>query len=231
MKRSISVLSVAVAASVIPGSAWAQRLTRPMAVPNALHSAVVSQAAPAGEPASPPQAAKGPQFKTREEYDAYEAILKAASPEAKISAANAFLAKYPKSDFKALADMLKVQSYVQLKNVHGAIAAAKSALNDNPNPGIKVTALHYLALVFPYIYKPRDPDGSAQLSQAQSQGQEGLQLLQQVQKPPNASQEAFEAQIKSFRADFNRVLGFVALEQKDSASAINYLKAAEQDNP
>jgi hypothetical protein len=231
MKRTISVFSMLALAGLTPGAAWGQRLAARV-MPRASARQHV-QAAPEGAPADPPQAAqkKGPQWKSRAEYDAFQAILKAASPEAKVTAANAFLAKYPNSDFKALADYAKFQSYLQLNNVHGAADAAKSALKNNPNNLVKVNALHYLAYVFPYTYKPSDPDAATQLTQAQTQAKEGLQLLQQLQKPPNVSQDQFEAQIKKFRADFNRALGFASLEQKDSATAITYLKAAEQDNP
>lgn len=188
------------------------------------------QAAPAGVPAAP-QAAKAPQWKSRAEYDAFNAILKAASPQQKVSAADAFLEKYPTSDFKAQADMLKLQAYVQLNEANQAVAAAKDALKSSPSSVIKITALHYLAYVFPYIYKPNDPDAASQLSTAKNEAQEGLQELQQVQKPAGVSQEAFESQIKKFRSDFNRALGFAALQQKDYNGAITSLKAAAEDNP
>lgn len=188
------------------------------------------QAAPAGIPAAP-QAARAPQWKSREEYDAFAAIQKAASPQQKISAADAFLAKYPTSDFKATADMIKLQAYVQLKEVNQAITAANSALAANPISVIKITALHYLAYVFPYVYKPNDANATSQLAEARSQAQEGLQELQQAQKPAGLSQDAFETQIKQFRSDFNRAIGFAALQQKDYNGAITSLKAAAEDNP
>jgi hypothetical protein len=188
-----------------------------------------SEAAPAAVPAGPPQA-KAPQWKSRAEYDAFQSIVKATSPDAKITAANAFLAKYPTSDFKARAGWLKLQAYVQMNNVSEAVTTAKGILSDSPDDTTKLVALHYLAFVFPYTYKPSAADGASQLSDAQSQGKEGLQLLQQIQKPAGVSQDAFETQIKKFRADFNRELGFAALEQKDFPSAITYLKASAEDN-
>jgi hypothetical protein len=227
MKRTIIILSVVVLASWSACAASGRQLARSATA--LLNNSLTLEAAPSGDPAAPQAAQKGPQFTSREEYDAYVAITKAATPQAKISAADAFLTKFPKTQFKAQADYLKLQAYVQLNEVHGAVGAAKSALENNPNTAIKIIALHYLAFVFPYTYKSSDPDASTQISQAQSQAKEGLQLLQQVQKPANASQEAFDAQLKQFRADFNRAMGFAALEQKDYATAITYLKAAEED--
>ncbi|HTV56170.1 MAG TPA: hypothetical protein VMI06_14805, partial [Terriglobia bacterium] len=228
MKRTVSLLSVVVLAGgtacAVSGSQLA-RLRTPL-----LTTSRTAQAAPSGDPAAPQAATKAPQWKSRAEYDAFVVIQKASSPEAKITAANAFLAKYPNSDFKSYAVMAEWQAYVQMKNVHGAVGAAKSVLKDNANDAFKVTALNYLAFIFPYTYKAGDPDASSQVSQAESQAKEGLELLQHVQKPANAS-TSFDAQLKQYRADFNRALGFAALEQKDYSTAINYLKAAEQDNP
>jgi hypothetical protein len=230
MKRTVSLLSVVVLASLTAQGSSGRLREGMRQIANGLNPAVRAQAAPEAAPADP-QAAKGPQWKSRGEYDAFMAIQKAGSPEAKITAANAFLTKFPSSDFMSQADMLKWQAYVQLKNAPGAVDAAKSALKHTPSDAIKITALNYLAYVLPYMYKPSDPDASTQLSQTQSEAKEGLQMLQQLQKPANLSQDQFETQIKRFRADFNRALGFAALEQKDFSSAITYLKAAEQDNP
>jgi hypothetical protein len=231
MKTTVSLLSIVVLAS-LTGLASQRALLRERAGPlaNALQQA---QAAPEAQPADPQAAkpAKGPQWKSRAEYDAFAAIQKASSPEAKVTAGNAFLTKYPNSDFKSYAEMAEWQAYVQMKNVPEAVGAAKSVLKDNPSSAFKVTALNYLAYVFPYTYKPSDPDTAAQLSQAQSQAKEGLQMLQELQKPANLAQDRFETLLKTYRTDFNREAGFAALEQKDYSTAITYLKAAEQDNP
>ncbi|MGH9469962.1 MAG: tetratricopeptide repeat protein [Terriglobia bacterium] len=223
MKRTTALLALCLLAALLPvaGFGAPSQQSKLSAASRNL------QAALAGNPAAP-QAEKAPQWKSRAEYDAFQAILKASSPEAKVSAVDAFLQKYPTSDFKSQAMFLKFQAYVQQHDVNQAITAANQTLKANANNGIKITALHYLAYVFPYVYKPGE---AAQLSEAQSEAREGLQLLQQVQKPANLSQEAFESQIKSYRADFNRALGFAALQQKDDASAITYLKAAAEDNP
>lgn len=174
------------------------------------------------------QATKAPQWKSRAEYDAYQVMLKAATPQQKIQAADAFLQKYPASDFKFQADFLKAQEYQQLGQTDQAIAAAKDSLKANPdNPDV----LNYLSYVFPYTFKPGAPNSAASLTSMSAEAKHGLQLLQQLQKPPSASQQQFDAAIKNYQFDFNRALGFVALQQKDSTSAINYLKAAVEDSP
>lgn len=174
------------------------------------------------------QAAKKPQWKSRAEYDAYQAMLKGTTPQQKIQLADAFLQKYPTSDFSFAADLLKLQEYQALGETAQAVAAARASLKANPD---NLGALNYLSFVFPYTFKPGSPDAASELTQAASDAKQGLQMLQQEQKPAGASQEAFDTAVKQDRSNFNRALGFAALQQKDYANAITYLKAAIQDNP
>ena len=175
------------------------------------------------------QAPTGPQWKSRAEYDAFQEIVKAATPQAKVQAADAFLQKFPTTDpyFKAQADDAKAQAYQQLRQTSEAIAASKDALKADPK---NLFALYYLSLVFPYTYKPNAPDSASELTDIQSEAKQGLQVLQEQHAPAGVSAEQFESQVKQARFNFNRALGFAALQQKDYAGAINYLKAAIGDN-
>src|SRR5579863_8873473 len=174
------------------------------------------------------QATKGPQWKSRAEYDAFQAMLKGSTPQEKIQLADAFLQKYPTSDFKFQADNVKAQEYQQLGQTNQAITAAKDSLKSNPD---NLFALNYLSYVFPYTFKPNGEDSAAELTEISNEAKQGLQLLQQQQKLAGASEEQFDAAIKQSRFNFNRALGFVALQQKDYPNAINYLKAATGDKP
>lgn len=176
------------------------------------------------------QTAKKPQWKSRAEYDAFQAMLKGTTPQQKIQLADAFLEKYPTSDFNFQADNVKVQEYQQLGKTDEAVAAARASLKANDG-NENLFALNYLSFVFPYIYKPSAPNAAAEASQAQTEAKQGLSILQQTQKPAGASQDAFDKAVKEYRANFNRALGFAALQQKDYANAITYLKAAIQDSP
>lgn len=173
-------------------------------------------------------AAKAPAWKSRAEYDAYQAMLKGSTPQQKAQLAQEFLQKYPTSDFKAGAYDIESQAYQQLNEISQAVSAANNALKNNSDD---IFALDFVDYVFPYLYKPNAPDASAQLSQIQDEAKRGLELLQKQQKPASVSEEQFDAVVKQYRFHFNRALGFSALQQKDAASAVNYLKAAEGDNP
>ncbi|MDE3180942.1 MAG: hypothetical protein KGM47_14950 [Acidobacteriota bacterium] len=174
------------------------------------------------------QTATQPQWKSRAEYDAFHAMTNGTTPQQKIQLADAFLEKYPTSEFSFMADILKVQEYQALGETTKAVAAAKSTLKAKPG---NLFALNYLSFVFPYTFKPGSPDASSDLTQAASDAKQGLQMLQQEQKPAGASQEAFDTAVKQYRANFNRALGFTSLQQKDFANAISYLKAAVEDSP
>lgn len=173
-------------------------------------------------------AAKAPAWKSRAEYDAYNAMLKGSTPQQKLQLAQEFLQKYPTSDFKAGAYDVESQAYQQLNEITQAVTAANNALKDNEND---IFALDFVDYVFPYLYNPKSAGASEELSQIQSEAKRGLELLQKQQKPAGVSEEQFDTVVKQYRFHFNRALGFVSLQQKDAAGAINYLKAAEGDNP
>lgn len=187
---------------------------------------VPASASPAPVPAAAPQ--KKPQWKSRAEYDAFEAFVKESNPQKRIPLIQAFIQKYPKSDFLGNAYVAEMQTYAQMGKANEAIAAGKKALKAEPD---NLLALAYLSFTFPYTWKSSDPNAQAELTQAAQDAQHGLQLLQSMQKPSGESQSQFESTVKSDRAAFNTAAGFAALQQKNYSQAIKSLEAAKQDQP
>ena len=183
-------------------------------------------AAPAPEPAAPQ--AKTPQWKSRAEYDAFQAFVNEKDPQNRIKLIQDFIEKYPKSDFLANAYLAEMQTYVQMQQTSEAIASAKKALGVDPD---NLPALYYVSFTFPYTFKSSDPNASAELSQVQQHAQHGLELLQSEQKRQGESQEQFEARAKQERESFNVAIGFAAVQQKNYSQAIKSLEAAAQDEP
>ncbi len=190
-------------------------------------------ARPAAQEAAQPNAGgeKKPAWKSRDEYDAFQKIMTATDPAAKINAAEAFLQKYPNSDFKDQAYLLEMQSYQQQNNAGKAMEAARNVLKSNPQDTTALAALNYLSFAFPFVFNAKDANAEAELAEAESYGKQGLELLQKLQKPPNLPEEQFTEQVKQLRANFNGVLGFVALQKKDYPTALTELKAALEDAP
>ncbi len=177
---------------------------------------------------APPQAAKAPSWKSRDEYDAYTAMATATDPDKKISLAEAFIQKFPTSDFKAGAYVTEMQVYFQQGKSDQGVAAAQKVLGIDPD---NLDALAALSYVFPFTFKPTDPDATAKLQRADSDAHHGLDVLQKIQKPDKVTDEQFKAFITPKRALFNYTIGFVALQRKDYANAITALKSAAADNP
>jgi tetratricopeptide (TPR) repeat protein len=177
---------------------------------------------------APPQAAQAKNWKSRPEYDAFNAMVTEKDPNKKIALAEAFLQKFSNSDFKDGAYIVEMQTYQQLNQGDKAVEAGHKALEANPD---NLDALRFLSFVFPFVYKADDPEATAKLSRAESDAKHGLEVLQKVQKPAGVSDEQFNQFVKGLRAIFNGTVGFVALQRKDYAAAVTSYKAASEDNP
>ena len=179
---------------------------------------------------APPQAAKAPAWKSRDEYDAFNAMTTEKDPNKKITLAEAFLQKFANSDFKGLAYQVEMQTYQQLNQTDKAVEAARKAVETDPD---NLPGLRFLSFTFPFLYKADDPDSAAKLARAEGDARHGLDVLGKLQKPANANatDAEFQQGVKEFRAVFNSCIGFVALQKKDYPGAVTALKAATDDNP
>src|SRR5579862_1036072 len=181
--------------------------------------------------AAPQQAAaetKGPQWKSTEEYNAFQAVVNEKDPHKKISGAEAFLAKYTDTDFKDLAYLQELASYQQLNDGPHAIEAGEKALGANPD---NLDALRFVCFALPFVFKPTDADAAAKLTRADTEAKHGLELIQKLQKPAGVPDDQFNQAIKGLRSVFNGTVGWVALQKKDYAAAITSLKTASEDDP
>lgn len=193
-----------------------------------LQALAVPQETTAGQQTQQPGAPKKPEWKSRAEYDAFQAMASGKDPNKIISLADAFLQKYPNSDFRDQADVFKMQAYQQLGNAAKAIDAAHSALQANPD---NLGALNYVSFAFPFVFKSDDPDKDAKLARAEADAKHGLEVLQKTEKPPNVPEDQFNQQVKTLRANFNSAIGFANLQRKENPAAITSFKAAAEDNP
>ncbi len=179
--------------------------------------------------ASPqPAEEKKPGWKSREEYDAFQAMATDKDPRKRLSLAEAFLQKFANTDFKDLVHVTMMSAYQQLGDSGKAIDAGHQALQANPD---NLEALSYLSFAFPFVFKADDPEATTKLSRAESDARHALEVLQKLQKPANVTDEQFNQYIKGQRANFNNAVGFVALQRKDYAASVTSFKTAAEDNP
>ncbi len=224
MKKTIAILNLAFAVAVA-ASVTSAETPQASARHVPLGSIVEAAATPAG---GGQEQKKQPQWKSTDEYNAFQAMSKETDPNKKLSLADAFLQKFSNSDFKYLAHLQMMQAYQQLGQADKAVGEAREVLKDDV---ANIQALQYLAFALPFLYKPADANAATELSNIESTAKTGLDALAKVQKPPNVTEEQFNTAIKPVRAVFNAALGFAALQKKDYAAAITSFKAAMDDNP
>jgi len=88
----------------------------------------------------PTQGAVGPTAQSKDEADAFTALQKEQSPDKKVELADAFVSKFPNSDFVQYAHMFRVSAYSQLGKNKEAIAAAEQAIDSTVKYGEKLVA-------------------------------------------------------------------------------------------
>ena len=172
---------------------------------------------PSASPSQQPTQKK--EIKDPAEYNAYVGAVQQKDPAAKISGLEAFITQYPNSVMKEDALELLMGSYQQTGNAAKMSDAAKRLLQANPN---NVRALALLA------YSNRT---SQNWADARKYAEQGLQALPQMQKPEGASEADFGKQKTQLQQLLNSVAGFSALQVKDNASAVKYLRASVEANP
>lgn len=189
---------------------------------------------------APPQAAKSPRWKSREECRAFDAIgkeySKTASSHAEkisfleqtVSLAEAFLQEFLTSDFKVGAYVYEIRAYSLRGKMNQAVEAARNAQNIDPD---NFEVLTFLSAAFPEVYRTGDPDAILKLNRAESDAVHGLDVLQRVQKPADVTDAEFNFCVNGSRAFFNGTIGFVDLQRKDYANAIIALTAASANDP
>jgi tetratricopeptide (TPR) repeat protein len=219
MKKTTALWSFTLLVSLMVSTSVAQAAVRPQNVQGRAFAHQLN---------APPQAAQAKNWKSREEYDAFNAMATEKDLNKKLSLAEAFLQKFSNSDFKDGAYVVEMQTYQQLNQPDKAVEAGHKALEVNPD---NLDALRFLSFVFPFVYKGDDPEAAAKLSRAESDAKHGLEVLQKLQKPSGVSDEQFNQAVKGLRAVFNGCVGFVALQRKDYPAAITSYKAASEDNP
>lgn len=92
------------------------------------------------QPQAQVQAPIGPVPQSKDEADAYTAAQKEQDPAKKIELSEAFVAKYPNSDFVTYAQTFRLGAYSQLGKIKEATEAAQQAIDATIKLGEKVAA-------------------------------------------------------------------------------------------
>ncbi|MBI4463114.1 MAG: hypothetical protein HY647_00280, partial [Acidobacteria bacterium] len=174
------------------------------------------------------QAPQASPWKDRAEYDAFNAIAQATSPDQKVALADKYLAAYPETKFADKVYELKLQAYQQLNKTPEMEAAATKLVEIKPD---HFAALFILSYLIPRTLNAKDPGADQKLSQAAEYAQKGLTLLDSMQKPEGVADQQFQQQKQQQTAVFHQTAGFVALQKKDFEKAAQELRQSAELSP
>jgi hypothetical protein len=170
------------------------------------------------------------------EYNAFQAANSEKDPQARLRLLDDFVVKYPTSTLMQYVYTLYYQTYNQLKNYPKVIEYADRlvAMGDKIPVDARLQAIQARVSVFSAIY-PTLPktDIQAQLTKERDAALEGARLLDQFQKPANAtmSDDDFKKQKMPGLAFFYSAAGFADLQLKDFAGAVQAFKNALTNKP
>lgn len=157
------------------------------------------QQQPAQAPAKPPRVLG--QAQTQPEFDAFTAIENAATPDEKAKLAEQFLANFPDSGLTPFVHQVAALSYQQTNSYEKFIDHAEKTLAELPQNPLILTSL-----AVAYAQRGRSTD-------AMDRAEKGLKAVDALQKPLDAPQAQWDAQIDQLRADAHYALGTAYLEQ------------------
>ena len=160
------------------------------------------------------------------EYDAYVAIHQATDADSRIKAAEALLAKYSDSQFKAEAFYMIAISYEGKGDNAKAVAYAEQSLTANPK---FYTALLFMAKSTITKTREFDLDKEEKLTRAEKYASDAIELALAAPKPnPQVPDAQWEGIKKDYAAEGHMALGMASTVRKKYDVAIKeYEKSIE----
>jgi tetratricopeptide (TPR) repeat protein len=175
---------------------------------------------------------------TLPEYNAYQAAAGQTDPQAKVQALDDFVNKFPNSALMPLVDQQYYNAYNQTKNYPKLIEYVDKFLAVPEDkylaiPGMtkerlvadRVSALYYRAVAFNQSFNDKDANAAQELTDARKYALQGIDTLNQIQKPANMTDETFAQQKKQPVMVFNYTAARAALLAKDYKDAIDSYNA------
>ncbi len=164
---------------------------------------------------------------TRAEYDAFQAVAAEKNPQQKIALLDAFVAKYPTSEYLPYVYNEYWQTYVTLKQWTKVIEYLDKLLAlPELNVGARLEAYYRRAATFEYAYNAKSPNLADASAKARDSALEGLKLLSTFPKPQQATDEQWAAIKKQYTLQFYNTAGSAAYYMKDYKSAVENFHAA-----
>lgn len=176
-----------------------------------------------GAAAQAPAPKRGPQAKTKPEFDAYVAIMALKDPAAMEKAADDFVTKYPDSELKGAAYERVMLMYQQAGNDDKTIEMGHKSLTFNPDsPGVLVA----LSDVLVRGTHETDLDKDQRLDEATKYARHALETVGDYPAPTNMPPEQVVAVKNDLRSAAYASIGAAAYTNKKYADAETNFKQA-----
>jgi tetratricopeptide (TPR) repeat protein len=210
----LAAISLAFAATSVAEAAPWQQAPAPAAQPGAQDKAA---------PAQPPK------LNPKEEAD-YKTFTAVSPSDAskKIQLGQQFLQNYPGTRYEEAVENQLVDAYYTTQDWNSFYSVSARVIEKDPDD---VDALTVVGWVIPHLYNADDPDKDKKLSKAEGYEKHAIELLANIQKPANLTDEQF-AQAKAQKLiEAHSGLGLVYFRQQDFDNATKELQLATNDNP
>lgn len=183
------------------------------------------QAVAAQAPAPPAPQKRA--LKSQEEQKSLQAVLQATTPDARIAAAEDFITKFPKSDFRCLALLSEAQSYQMKNEYEKMVIYGERTLDADPDDATKLQTMLMLANGIAQRTREFDLDREEKLGRVEKYANGSLDMLKTIPKPnPNLPDEQWEGFKNQMASDAHEALGMAALVRKNYDQAISEFKTA-----
>jgi tetratricopeptide (TPR) repeat protein len=158
------------------------------------------------------QVAKQPQPKSKGEVEALQAVFNAQTPDARIQAVDALLAKYADTEFKPIVLFFAAASYEQKNDFEKMVVYSERTLEADPK---NYNAMLMLARGFAQRTREHDLDREEKLARAEKYAKEAESLVQAAPKPrPDITDEQWTGAKKDLAAQSHQALGLTAMARK-----------------
>jgi tetratricopeptide (TPR) repeat protein len=161
------------------------------------------------------------------ESKAYKAFYDAnpQDPDTRIKLGEDFVKQYPSGPYTESVYTGLVQAYYVKQDWDNFYASADKALAIKPD---EVDVLITVGWVIPHIYNPSDPDASKKLDKAEAYETMAIQILANLPKPANLTDEQFAALKTDKSSEAHSGLGLVYFRRQDFDKAAKELELAVQ---
>jgi tetratricopeptide (TPR) repeat protein len=232
MKESWMNYRTIFTAALILACAASVLLAQPAGQAKQAQAAPAAAAAPVAQPGFTSPVAKQPQPKSKEEQDAIMPMFQAMQgpdADAKIKACDAFLQKFPNSEFKSLGLLFLAMSYQEKNDYDKTLVYGEATLKADPG---NYQAMLMLSRVIGVRVRENDLDKEEKLTTAEKYASQALEVLKTAPRPnPGISDAQWEMGKQDLSAQAYEAFAIIALARNKTDVAIEQFKKALAATP